>query len=917
MTEHDKLHRAIAALEDQQRSFGLDLTQQIAELRRRLAEVETSPQSGLDVAATSGGTAAGAGGIAVGGHVFGDIYHVYQSSPGRMALSQEHFARILQEYLQWVRNAHKRARLYGLESLLTAQSHPTCELSEIFVPLTLRRFQPLRRQEIDTLAKQMQGDTARAYLHLATARQQKGQGVTLHSLLTLGNQLAIVGGAGSGKSTILAYLAAWLSAHALTSERLPVTLPRGKTTLVPVLIPLRYFREYVRLCAHSPQERLHNPRAGTLAGFIPWYLKRRSPVLATSEDFFDRLMLGGGCLLMLDGLDEVVSREERGRVRQQVEDLVYDVYPGNCVLVTAREAGYREDAVFGDDFVRLDVQRLDALQIQTLVTKWCHQLYPPGEAAQRVATLMRAVWESNDMRANRDLPPLISTPLITTMVVSVAWGETELPRERARLYEACVKVILRGQYIPDDPDKVRKKLVEWGGPWEEQRDWLARLALAMHEGGRGGAAVPEEYVRTALSQELPPANLSQFLQAVRDRGGLLEEKAELFQFMHLTFQEFLTARWLAKQRQDAWPHLQSHLTDAWWREVFLLTYGCAQMDHPPFARAYLQWLSEPRGEGKARLAGLELAGAALLELERPNPDVRQQQAQLLTAVLTDPMLPALGVLRARAGDTLARLGDPRFQENAWYLPDDERLGFIEIPAGPFTMGNEKDQHTVLLPQYFIARYPVTVAQFRAFVEDSGYAWENNNQQQGLLNHPVVYVSWHDALAYCTWLTEKLQNMPRPLATFLRQGWRVILPSEAEWEKAARGTDGRRYPWGNTPDPNRANYRGTGIGTTSAVGCFAGGRSQPYGVEDMSGNVWEWTRSKWGGYPYPETKTARARRETLPQPDEILQEDDEARVLRGGAFWYASQNVRCTYRSRVGARVVYYYLGFRVALVGPL
>ena len=406
MTEHDKLHRAIAALEDQQRSFGLDLMQHIAELQRRLAEVVSSPQSGSGAVVTSGGTAAGVGGIAVGGHVFGDIYHVYQSPPGHMALSQEHFARILQDYLQWVRNAHKRARLYGLESLLTAQSHPTCELSEIFVPLTLRRFQPLRRQEIDALAQQMQGDTARAYLHLATARQREGQQVTLRHLLTLGNQLAIVGGAGSGKSTLLAYLAACLSAHALTIERLPVMLPRGKTTLVPLLIPLRYFREYVRLCAHSPQERLHNPRTGTLAGFIPWYLKRRSPALATSEDFFDRLLLGGGCLLMLDGLDEVVSREERGRVRQQVEDLVHDVYPGNCVLVTAREAGYREDAVFGDDFIRLDVQRLDDPQIQTLVANWCDQLYPPGEAAQRAAALVHAVREINAMRADRDLPSL-------------------------------------------------------------------------------------------------------------------------------------------------------------------------------------------------------------------------------------------------------------------------------------------------------------------------------------------------------------------------------------------------------------------------------------------------------------------------------------------------------------------------------
>jgi hypothetical protein len=98
MIEHNKLHRAIAALENRQRSFGLDLTQQIAELRRRLEDAETSPQSGSGAAATSGGTAAGADGIAVGGHVLGDIYYAYQSPPGPMALSQEYFVRLLQAH---------------------------------------------------------------------------------------------------------------------------------------------------------------------------------------------------------------------------------------------------------------------------------------------------------------------------------------------------------------------------------------------------------------------------------------------------------------------------------------------------------------------------------------------------------------------------------------------------------------------------------------------------------------------------------------------------------------------------------------------------------------------------------------------------------------------------------------------------
>lgn len=233
----------------------------------------------------------------------------------------------------------------------------------------------------------------------------------------------------------------------------------------------------------------------------------------------------------------------------------------------------------------------------------------------------------------------------------------------------------------------------------------------MHEGGRAGAAVPEVRVHEVLRQELVPDSLKQFLEAVRHRGGLLEEKAELFQFVHLTFQEFLVARWLAKQRHGAWPHLLPHLTDPWWREVFLLTYGFAQVDHPPFARDYLEWLSRQTGNDETRLAGLELAGAALLEVEKPNPDIRQQQAERLMKVLTDPDLSASGTLRAGAGDILARLGDPRFRANAWYLPDEPLLGFVEIPAGPFLMGSnpqqdadaqedEQPQHELSLPRYY-------------------------------------------------------------------------------------------------------------------------------------------------------------------------------------------------------------------------
>jgi len=263
--------------------------------------------------------------------------------------------------------------------------------------------------------------------------------------------------------------------------------------------------------------------------------------------------------------------------------------------------------------------------------------------------------------------------------------------------------------------------------------------------------------------------------------------------------------------------------------------------------------------------------------------------------------------------------------------------------------DEVEQHELNLPAFYIARYPTTVAQFQAFVDAKGYAverywaearaagfwregqtkrrslrlegekveqveeWSDRPERYGgvfdLPNHPQVGLSWYEALAYGRWLTDALrqdERTPEPLRTLLRErDWAVMLPSEAQWEKAARSTDGRLFPWGDDPDPNRANYADTQIGATSAVGCFPGGAS-PCGALDMAGNVWQWTRSLYQGYPYDPTDG----RESL--------DGSGPRVVRGGSFGNRGSGVRCAYRFRYDPDYWYWSFGFRVVVCpGPL
>ncbi|MFM1897724.1 MAG: hypothetical protein RLZZ385_2798 [Pseudomonadota bacterium] len=258
---------------------------------------------------------------------------------------------------------------------------------------------------------------------------------------------------------------------------------------------------------------------------------------------------------------------------------------------------------------------------------------------------------------------------------------------------------------------------------------------------------------------------------------------------------------------------------------------------------------------------------------------------------------------------------PGFRADLMQLPDDELLGFVEIPAGDFLMGsnpaydrfafeNERwslseRQGTVTLSNYYIGRFEVTVAQYQVFLQDS--ARPADERIAGLQpDHPVAFVTWTDALAYSRWLERKLREsngLPAPLRALLDAGWHVVLPNEAEWEKAARGVNGEIYPWGNRPRRDLANFGSAGTVPVGSIRCD----ECRYGLSDMSGNVWELTRSPYQNYPYD------------PYDDHLDLEADALWVMRGGSFLDGEGNVRGAIRGGVDPGVRNATIGFRLAL----
>ncbi len=664
-----------------------------------------------------------------------------------------------------------------------------------------------------------------------------------------------------------------------------------------------------------------------------------------------------GGLICFDGLDEVPEAEQRRtQIKQVVEDFAR-AFPKCRILVTSRTYAYQQQAWRLSGFRETVLATFTRGQIIRFVDRWyAHSAEVRGMNADQ-AQGEAAILKQTILR-NVRLASLAQRPLLLTLMASLHyWRGGSLPEKREELYHDAVDLLLdwwESSRVVREPDGrmsiVQPSLTEFlqVGKESVQRA-LHLLAFQAHSTQAeltGTADIAEsdlvkELMHVSQNQDIRPARLIEYL---RDRAGLLVPRGVgVYTFPHRTFQEYLAACYLTNTDEypDNITEIARHDPNRW-REVVLLAgakvaRGAAASIWALADALCYQDLDADRVTAQDAWGAL-LAGQALIETANvqnisPRNQLKVTRIQTwLSAILTEqqpPDTPLPAVERALTGNILAQLGDSRsgvrLCENG--LPD---IMWCAVPAGTFVMGTdpEKDkyvkdiyepereqpQHEIFISVFHMSRYLVTNAQYQAFVKDGGYTeqwklcwtpkgWKWKEEQQlsaprkqggefDLPNHPVVLISWYEAVAFCNWLAIRLRE-----AGELTDEQAIRLPTEAEWEKTARGEDGRIFPWGDEIDPEHVNYSETGLGATSAVGCFPRGVS-PYGCEDMSGNVWEWCQD-W----FDEKYYSKSPKENPMGPD-----TGSNRVLRGGAWNLTAGGCRSAYRRGSGP-------GYRVARFG--
>ncbi len=488
-------------------------------------------------------------------------------------------------------------------------------------------------------------------------------------------------------------------------------------------------------------------------------------------------------VVLLDGLDEAPDTRTRQRMAGLFENATQR-YPECRFVVTTRPGAYQGLATLaGFDQVKIDDLTDEA--VERFLEHWSAALYPgdPAAAGRHRGELLAA------LRARPAIRRMERNPVMLTALAVVHWNQRRLPEQRSELYESILGWLAKAR---EKPDRERA---------ERCLTLLGHLALAMQNQPKGrlrqiGKRRAAELIAPQL-RDTPAAErigrAERFLEQEEVDSGIVVSRGPRLEFWHLTFQEHLAGRAMAELTDAAQQKLLfkgDTLYRPEWRETLLLFGGLLSSKQGlDKVDALLGLVLDRQGATlaeQARCAGL--LGAILADLKPSGyepPDCRYRQLlETVMAIFDHERSDSVPLqTRVEAAEALGRAGDPRLREDNW----------VTIPARVFVMGDGDKAHEVESDAFQIAKYPVTVEEFAKYVEDGGAEPGEWDKQIAYPNPPVVKVTWHAAAAYCNWAG-------------------VRLPTEAEWEQAARGKEGRPYPWGKEePDPSRANYEDTKIG----------------------------------------------------------------------------------------------------------
>ncbi len=721
-------------------------------------------------------------------------------------------------------------------------------------------------------------------------------------------QAVLLGEPGGGKTTTIWKLADDLVEAALKDREAPI----------PLLIRLGRWTD-----AGQSLKEFIGSQLGDLGEYLDLLLKERRAAL------------------LLDGLNELPAGQ-RSIKYPQVKRLIKQ-NPDLLAVVSCRELDYRE-VDLGFDLINitpLDPPRIREFAERYLGKEKGEALFwklAGQEAKNRLEQFLRQFadklsepervfwvepqlpgdqrwgygWRENDnthwqnwlrlRETPSSLMVLARNPYMLLMLTSVYRKDGHLPDNRGDLFRRFVEELLKREEELLKREQVSKR---------EQAtlmDGLAKIAYTMQslrtddEAGDALTVLPKDDVNEILGERLLYLAGSASILSV----------GEQVRFTHQLLQEYFAARYMDLEiRAGRLKASKIWLPDRWWQrtnweEAAILLAGLYSDD----CSRIVAWVAEANPEVAAMC--IERSGAQIAEatVER----LRTKWIPRLTDLKGDPKPEARAAVGRALGMT--RLDNRKgvgsvIGANNVSLPD---IDWLEIPAGEFQYGDESEYaakpQKLTLPTFQISRYPVTYAQFQTFLDDpEGFAdprWfegmaardgerRMDEQYFEFANHPRETVSWYQAMAFCRWFSWRLGG-GYDLEKVAE--WAVRLPTEYEWEKAARGIDGRIYPYEGDFDAAKGNTYETGLRQTSAVGIFPNGAS-PYGVMDMSGNVWEWCLSD---YDKPALET---RKENL--------RTDKIRVLRGGS-WFDNQDfARAVYRDSYGPDDRDGYVGFRVML----